>query len=297
MPTPAWQPIGPAYGRRIPAPVSRPAEGSCHRAPAPGSSFEAVPKEPTARQVSAALAACAGGLRLPLPHRGPLLGLAGGAPDPARPFRLRRSIAAQPDRRQRPRHRQEPARRRLHHHPHRPPGRPHVLLARRGRAAQGDHLDGGRRDPGGVGRQRQRQGSYESWSDVVRGTVVSLGLPDPAETRESLEAAADPEAAARTALVAGLAEVFRSLGRGASAGEILKELISSPNGYQALRSALEESFTRLKSGELPTARSLGRKLRSLQDRIVDGRAIVQLARDSRGIVWGIRRSADSEAAD
>ncbi len=34
-------------------------------------------------------------------------------------------------------------------------------------------------------------GSYEGWSDLVRSTVVWLGLPDPAETRQSFEAAND----------------------------------------------------------------------------------------------------------
>lgn len=139
-------------------------------------------------------------------------------------------------------------------------------------------------------------GSYESWSDLVRGALVWMGMPDPAETREGLESAADPESAARASLVEGLAEVFESLGRSATAGELLKELEEPGNSdhYTTLRLAFGESFPRLKSGELPSTRSLGKKLRSIRDRVVGGRAIVQLGKTKHGIHWSLKRTEDEE---
>jgi hypothetical protein len=57
-----------------------------------------------------------------------------------------------------------------------------------------------------------------------------------------------------------------------------------------LQAAVSELFPRLKRGELPSARQLGTKLRSLRSRNFGGRAI-EGKRSNRGVVWTIGRVA------
>ena len=135
-------------------------------------------------------------------------------------------------------------------------------------------------------------GSYEGWSDLVRSTVVWLGLPDPAETRDELEAASDVEEGAVRDLVHGLAELLDARGAGAATSkEILEELAAerSFGSYATLRLALAESFPRLTRDRLPTAGQLSMKLGSLRGRRVDGACLEQGPRTYKGVLWRVER--------
>ncbi len=135
-------------------------------------------------------------------------------------------------------------------------------------------------------------GSYESWSDVVRSAIVWLGLPDPAATRGDLELAAGSDLGLLSALLEGLEELFADLGGGATARAMVAALAAEENRdrFTALRATLCELFPRRKTGELPTARELGYRLRSYTGRIVDGRSVVQVKKSTKGVTWGLRRS-------
>ncbi len=86
----------------------------------------------------------------------------------------------------------------------------------------------------------------------MRSAVVALGLPDPAQTRDELEAAAGGRGAEGD-LIHGLAEVLEPLGGAATARDILARLARAGDAYPLLRSALEDAFPNLPSGVLPSA--------------------------------------------
>ena len=65
-------------------------------------------------------------------------------------------------------------------------------------------------------------GSYEGWSDLVRSTVVWLGLPDPAQTRAAPGASADGEKGALLDLIHDLAELLAAIGSAATSNEVLR---------------------------------------------------------------------------
>ncbi len=133
-------------------------------------------------------------------------------------------------------------------------------------------------------------GSFEGWSDLIRGTVVWAGLPDPALTRDSLESTADAETIALERLLDGLAEVLAPLGGRATARRILQELEASPAIHEKLRAAIEDVFFRLRAGELPTPAQLGRKLRSLRGRILGGLRLQQGPKSRQGAVWSVEQA-------
>ncbi len=130
-------------------------------------------------------------------------------------------------------------------------------------------------------------GSFEGWSDLIRGTLVWRGLPDPATTRDNLESTADAETAAHERLLDGLAELLATLGGRATARRILQELETAPAIHEKLRAAIEDVFGRLKAGELPTPAQFGRKLRTLRGRILGGLHLAQGSRTRRGVAWTV----------
>jgi DNA polymerase I-like protein with 3'-5' exonuclease and polymerase domains len=112
-------------------------------------------------------------------------------------------------------------------------------------------------------------GSYEGWSALVRGAIVWAGLPDPGLALEELATTADTEITCLRAMLAGWQELDPE-GEGKTASAALNLLkTSSESSYPTLREALAEVFN-LAQGKLPTARSLGYKLRKWRGRNVEG---------------------------
>ena len=122
-------------------------------------------------------------------------------------------------------------------------------------------------------------GGFEAWSDFVRGAVLWMGLPDPAETRVAL-AQSDEEEDFGQILFAGLAELPVPL----TAGEIVETLyapaesLAEASRYSALREALDGLGG--PSGRRPShvgSTELGRVLSKYRDRKIRG---LTLRRDS-----------------
>ena len=105
-------------------------------------------------------------------------------------------------------------------------------------------------------------GSYEGWSDVVREAVVFAGLPDPGETRLALQTAADRDAAAMAAVIAGMVRIDPDR-RGLTAACVIDRCKSSSPDAD-LRSAVEDLCGRL------DGRLLGYKLRHFARRNFGG---------------------------
>jgi hypothetical protein len=130
-------------------------------------------------------------------------------------------------------------------------------------------------------------GSFEAWSTLVRGALVWAGQPDPGEARDELEHVADHEANVLRDLVAGWAELDPG-GKGLTAGEVLGKLEASPSSYEAVRAALIE-LLRCPPGKLPSASSLGAKLRAVRGRNVGGHCLDLTAKLRGYNRWLVRK--------
>ena len=109
-------------------------------------------------------------------------------------------------------------------------------------------------------------GSFEGWSDVVRNPVVWAGLSDPGETREELGDAADNEAAALRALIAGWTELDPRR-KGLTASRALELMDRHPLDYEIARTVIKERFAS-KDGKWPSPQSLGMRLHHLRGELL-----------------------------
>lgn len=105
-------------------------------------------------------------------------------------------------------------------------------------------------------------GSYENWSAIVRGTLVWVGLPDPATHRMPSGTAVDPE---RAALETACLEWPRLGVHGCTACEAIRAISAEPDKFRVLADAISH----LVPGEL-TPRRLGMALGRYVDRVVAG---------------------------
>ncbi|WP_157469121.1 hypothetical protein [Gemmata sp. SH-PL17] len=119
-------------------------------------------------------------------------------------------------------------------------------------------------------------GSYESWSEVVRGAVVWAGLPDPALTRIALQTAADRNALAMGALLRCLLRRDPER-RGLTTAEIVEAAKADPE----LRAEVEDLAGRL------DARPLGYALRSFARRNFENLFLDRAAHTGHGVRWAV----------
>lgn len=123
-------------------------------------------------------------------------------------------------------------------------------------------------------------GSFERWSEVVRGAIVWAGLPDPLKAHEQLAQLADTTSTALHDLVQGWRQMCNEQKAvGCTAREAVewlaedlelrqKGLISALR-FRQLHDALSE-LCALHGRALPDARQLGYTLRSYRGRVSDG---------------------------
>src|ERR1019366_2542738 len=106
-----------------------------------------------------------------------------------------------------------------------------------------------------------------SWSELVRGSLVYAGQPDPALTREELETECDTGRSKRSSLVEGIYELQEQLSAplGFTAREVVDIFPRFAMHCPSLRTAFEEITD--KSHGVPNAHTLGRHLREAKDQI------------------------------
>lgn len=128
-------------------------------------------------------------------------------------------------------------------------------------------------------------GSFQAWSDLIRGAIVWAGYPDPGETRQALAEQADSEANALRALIAGWQEIDTD-GTGCRVNDVLESLKDKSNEHRfsELRGALAEIFS-VKPGDLPSARQVGVKLNKFRRRIVGGKYFDRRLDSSKTAWW------------
>jgi hypothetical protein len=117
-------------------------------------------------------------------------------------------------------------------------------------------------------------GSFEGWSDLVRGAVVWSGLADPGETRAELDEV-DADNSVLADLLAGWEELPDNWGlAGCTVARALEALRDDAElqHYSRLRSALGELCPH-PAGQRPTARKVGYALRRFRGRVLSGRKL------------------------
>ena len=133
-------------------------------------------------------------------------------------------------------------------------------------------------------------GGFESWSELVRGAVLWVGLEDPVKTREVVRAA-DQGSYILRLLLDGVEEA--DTGEGVTTAELVR-LVShplepdDPDKYSHLRAAVEELC-----GKSVTSQKLGYRLRKYTGRVCGGRRLMRVEGHSRQRRWAVEPVADA----
>ena len=134
-------------------------------------------------------------------------------------------------------------------------------------------------------------GSFEEWTRLVRGAIVWVGLPDPAETRVELANAADRDRDVLERLLTGL-EAAGLAEQAMTAGELLRAMASADPAYTALRDAVAEGCGTA-IDKLPDARRFGALLRRYRGRVLAGRALDHGTKTAGGRPWRLLTATPS----
>lgn len=142
-------------------------------------------------------------------------------------------------------------------------------------------------------------GSFEAWSELVRGALVWAGEADPAAGREELRKVGDDHAARDRALVLAWRELVRLNDGPLTAAEAVALVARDHSAH--LRQALEAVGTD-KRGAL-SARTLGYALRPLRQRVFAGNDGVSVMLDSSGqdrnsaVRWTVAVGGETDRSD
>jgi putative DNA primase/helicase len=131
--------------------------------------------------------------------------------------------------------------------------------------------------------------SFPQWSNIVRGSLMWLGMADPVETMADLSAI-DPVREIRAAVFSGLA-TLQNNGRGYTAAELVEkanEMHLLELKYSELREALLLPEVAGVPGNSISTRRLGKWLKKSKDQICDGRKLTMDASDQRRVRWNLR---------
>ena len=129
-------------------------------------------------------------------------------------------------------------------------------------------------------------GSYESWSEVVRGALLWLGKPDPADTRTELADSAATEDGAFAALLANWPKAPDGHPFEAGAAQLVARHRQDAETDADWIAAVNE-LCPTKDGR-PNARQLGNMLRRAKARVIGGMRLVSMKNSHKKVmVWKI----------
>ncbi len=137
-------------------------------------------------------------------------------------------------------------------------------------------------------------GSFESWSDLIRGAIVWCGLADPLITRETAKED-DTSGAIVAGLIGGLLEVDES-GQGMTVRQIVAALNDQGNTsrFPTMRDIVSETATARE--KIDTAK-LGRVFRRYKGRIANGWQIIGESGGSGVIRWNVNQIKGGDGWD
>lgn len=134
-------------------------------------------------------------------------------------------------------------------------------------------------------------GSFDAWSDLIRGAVVWCGQPDPGQTRGEL--------AARSDVMAGVLQVLINQWQtidpeyaGLTSAELLRKLDVNQLEHDAIRGAVCE-LCETSGDKLPTTRSLGNRFKHVSGRVINGKTLTSIPEHgtARWVVRPVKRTA------
>jgi hypothetical protein len=139
-----------------------------------------------------------------------------------------------------------------------------------------------------AGRPKQKMsewGGYEEWSEVVRGAIVWLGLPDPAETKREMREASDVAISSMQFLLEswGLLDKKR---KGITANQIIaaafpKESRDADSSLDDVAEAIAGMTSR------PTGQQLSTRFRQFRGRTLGNYYLDSFSKHGRVIRWGV----------
>ncbi len=127
-------------------------------------------------------------------------------------------------------------------------------------------------------------GSFEDWSDWVRGPLVDAGYPDPLLSRRKLEDE-DPEKAAFASVLEAWNEAYSSFGGIRTVSSIFKDFENTnQKQYKNLQDALENAIPHY--GDL-RPRQVGKWFEKKNGCFAGGYQLVRVGRDAKGTKWRV----------
>jgi putative DNA primase/helicase len=140
----------------------------------------------------------------------------------------------------------------------------------------------------------KRWGSFEVWSDLIPSALVWAGAADPMLARPSVDAGIEPEKLALLSLLDAWARLDAE-GQGMSAKNVIELLYTPerlrggapPDGFDAVREAIEALTKPAMPGKAPSPRALGYALRRFRGRVVGGRKFIGHADRSGVMRWSV----------
>jgi len=132
-------------------------------------------------------------------------------------------------------------------------------------------------------------GSFEGWSDLVRGAIVHAGLADPGETREQVREESDSEGQNLKRFISAW-EKLDPENIGMTISEAIYRIDEFyENGFEGIkeiRSAFLE-FAYSKDGKQISARSVAMKLHHFKGRYIGGKCFYRKSNSDHSTIWTI----------
>jgi hypothetical protein len=143
-------------------------------------------------------------------------------------------------------------------------------------------------------------GSFDEWSELIRGAIVWCGMPDPGDTREELRRTAVRETGEISDLLTGIA-YLDPRGNGLTVSQIVDSakagLVREPV-LKALYNAICVLCPGENGQEVARLGSVGMKFHHLESRVFDGKCLERMDTDRREAArWRVIASAQAEKGD
>jgi len=135
-------------------------------------------------------------------------------------------------------------------------------------------------------------GSFEEWSTLVRQALIWAGEADPCEERKDLEAESDPQYERLATLLACWETCYPNPETGVTLNRVRQDiglyaaLPNAANKWNELRDALG-AYDERYNGERFSTEILGKVLRSVQGRVVNGRKFKKTGTYKGVAQWGV----------
>ena len=132
-------------------------------------------------------------------------------------------------------------------------------------------------------------GSFEGWSDVVRGAIVFAGLADPGQTREQVREESDSEGQTLRAFMSAW-EKLDPENLGMTISEAIKRVEEFQENHFQNSSEIKSAFIEFAPGKDSAklnARSIGMKLHHIKGRIVFGKSFRRKTSKENTVIWNL----------